>query len=106
MCRKNDAKIDKKAHVKNMKKSSLHHTHARACVWCNELFCVDKNIGVCFENKMVIIKVKQKYRRVMRFIGRGFLRTRNTRIGDRNGTNDLEGNTFYSDRSQVPQAHE
>ena len=43
-----------------------------------------------FENKMVIIKVEQKYQRVMRFIGRGFLRTRNTRIGDRNGTNDPE----------------
>ena len=55
---------------------------------------------------MVIIKVEQKYRRVMRFIGRGFLRRRKTRIADRNGTNDPDGNTFYSDRSRVPQAHE
>ena len=55
---------------------------------------------------MVIIKVEQKYRRVMRFIGRGFLRRRKTRIADRNGTNDPDGNTFYSDRSRVPQVHE
>ena len=77
----------------------------RACGAMN-FFVYTKNIGVCFETNMVIIKVERKYRRVMRFIGREFLRTSNTRIGDRNGTNDPEGNTFYSDRSQVPQAHE